>query len=1411
MFIKTKYERGDTKMRPKPQLDFRAWLAAAFITGLLATGCASTVSAEGASGIEDGAIKQHELFEFEAFIKHDDVVDGTAPFDDDDQAGNDSDPHNKIVRSWDTVTYPLKITINPKKADKLENIKLRISGVLENGITGDRVNAKFAIDGAEDMAKKVVSLNQEYTVERTGNSIMIPVTIEVQGAKHGVTLKPDLKVEVVSIDGKNISGVSTSFHDLPGVTTSAQVNIKPFIAAGLTGQGIPYYPYAGISGDDTDKENSHAFSLSWGVEKLPGKTDMRGATFPDPNGKINYKIDLDGYVTWDAKPDKTGTEHYDFTGRDSPFLIFDHQPINTVTQKVGRENMLADGLSYKYTYAQLYSAPQSQLPSFSESAIKKESYRMVWGSGDWDLSSPDIGGDTVGYEGSNTGFIIGSTFPQYRSNGYTGYPIYGVNEKVFSSHSFIVKMANEYRIGGPNNPEGYANNAYYRAYVTLTGYEDEDGNEFSFNKRAGVTFSERNNPGGAYSVQNTFKSYPSNKELGTPYIGWSTVSKGDASTLIGEDVYINATLGQSVISYGGYQAVFRWNTDAFELTKEFAQLGENALYATGYYSPTLKLIRNNKDNQKVLYGVATFPDKDNDFEVFTTKGIDDYAWYKSFDEAVKHGPVGAYQVDVTAPTGAKWQGGGTFPLKVRHDNVQIGAKNKSGTDNIMVTNFYPYPSEDRSKRVDVSKNRSYHNPAIWDDTGTMTKKQSPAGSTVNFETLAIVPAETESVLSSDKGSYYNSETIHWSAKNSIVLPDSGVPDDLDAGVAVTHTLPKGLNYKTGSGKVGGAGIEPEVIAKPDGTTDLVWGLLVSNSTHTLENITFDTTINPFALSSNGVQSSVAVKAVISSELDRRAEHLRTYTESVTVLKVGMVGIYESINKSYGDKNSDYMVTLSPYTTIEDEEGVTGLTHLPLSGDNLGSDYEGTVNMKKIDLTVDRVQKDQSVSIYLNRSLVDTDKPHMVDVTKGGWYRYTGKQKELDGAVSLLFHVDGKMTNKDTIEIRLSVQTEDNEFGNQYLNETVINSDTDYRLSPVSNRVRYAIRADLELALERFQIYTNKADGGLPTNTRVGQVVLDPESVKDKNITLAIYDMKTGKKVASKTYKQKDLRNENAMLIPPDGLVKADKRKYEVRLEGYDKDTIWVRDGEDAIDTDGYTAKEATLTIDDAETNGDVKFKGVVMTERVLNKDMSLFYETWNMKDIPEPKVKSGYGYSFSPKLLYTNDLLNDVKNKIPGVNFSPEMSAFVDHNLIDPSLEYYDSEADYRNGEKVKATFLRTESPGANKLDSSYQLPQLYLEQGTGLTFTGNQKEKGEMTGLPLDAGHELYVPVWIDHHGRYEATIRNEKPLGSNFMNVDLLRHVNVQAYMFSHTDSETPDEDELLIHPVAQKDIPSYWDNRE
>lgn len=1369
-----------------------------FSWGLAATLVVSSLTpaiAEGTpSDQEDGSIKQHELFEFEAFIKHADVKDGTAPFDLDDEPGNDSAYDNKVVRSFDSFSYPLKVTINPKGVDKLENIVLRMTGTLDNGITGDRVNAKFAVGGTEDMATGKVSFTQEYTIAQTGNSVMIPIAVEVQGAPDGLVLTPDVTVEVVSVGGKAIDGssVKTHFDALPGVEVSAKVNIRPFVGSGLAGQGIPYYPYAGISRDMDDKENTHAFAASWGVEKLPGKSDMRGATFPDPEGTIHYSIEMSGRVSWDAKPVRDDVVPYNFETTDEPFLLLDQQPVNETATRVGAANTLLDGQSYYYRYRHNYSAPQSAITPLTPAQIAKDGHRKVWDSGTWAVEAPEMTASTITYKGTNTGFVIGSTFPRYRSDGYIGSAIYGVDERVFSTNSFVVKMANEYRIGGKNNPDGLANNAYYVAYVNLESYEAPDGTVTPYNKRAGITFTERNNPDGSFSVQNTLKAYPSGQQLGTPNTGWSTVSKGDASTLIGENVFMDKGLGQSIPTYGGYEAVFRWNTDAFELTKAFADNAESRMLSAGYHTVALDTVKNDRTTQKFYYGIQKFPDADNAFEKLEGKGIDDYTWYPSYDAAAATGKrIGGIKVDVTAPTGAIWQGYGYIPLRVRHEDIGVGAVTKQGTANVVFTNYYPYLDEARTRRIDVSANRSRKSPAIWDDQGNMISRQDPYGSTIDFETLAVQPALASSVVTTDKETYYNSEIVKWTVKNGMVLPSSGVPEGFDAGVTVTQTLPKGLTYKVGSGKVGAVAKEPSLTRNPDGTTTLTWDI-IAGTTGTLDTITFETSINPFALGS-GVQSGLEVKNVIASELDRRPTHLRTEKKSITVLKVGMVGIYESIDKLYGDKDSAYTLTLSPYTTIEDEKEVTGLTVIPSPGDRYGSAYAGTSALDTIKVVATRKHSDP-VEVWLNDDEVVSSRPHEVDTSTGGWYKYTAAT-DVSRARSVLFRVTGLMTNTDDIRLELTLQTADNDFGDKYLNETVINSDTDYRLSPVSNRVRYDIRADLELEFERLRIYTDTRDKGLKAWVRIKQNVLDAVRVADEPITVAVYDKATDAKVTDYTVSQKELQRETRIVIPVAGKAKGSSADYEVRFEGVNENRIWVKDGLDELDTRGYVASEVTLTDADKAADGSASYTGVVMTEREMGKGVVEHHETFRVHPLAKPVTKSGYGFPFTPQIDYTNSILTDAVSRI-GIKTNAAMTLSVDKRLLDTGYEFV-TEAPMA----VIPMSLETEMPAPVKEVARYDLPESAISTEDGLVYTLKQAEAGGFPGTYLPAGRKLYTPVWIAETGTYPMQIDHVARVGSNAIGYRLSTPVEVEAYMFSHADSGTPDEDELLLTPYTTR----------
>lgn len=1354
------------------------------------------------TGEEDGGIKSTENFDFEAFINHDNVRDGTEPFDKDNAAGNDMDDHNKIVRSFDSVTYPLKVTINPKKVDKLENIKLRLTGTLEGGIEDGRANARFAVGGVEDMSKGTVSFTQEYTITQTGNSVMIPVSIEVQGARPGAVLQPKLKVEVVSVDGVALKDpVATTFNSLPSVEVSAKVNIRPLAGAGLAGQGIPYYPYSAIVPDTKEKWNTHAMSVTWSADKLPGKTDLRGATFPDPKGKIKYRIVTNGFVTWDAAPVRTDTVQYDFEKKDLPVAVLDHQEIYPVSAKVGAAGSFMDGIPYNYRYGGNYTAPRSKMSDFRPGTIDKVGYHSVWDSGKWSLGGPSVSKSQVVYEGENTGFTIGSTFPYYRADGWSGSPLYTQDVRAFSSHAFLIRMSNEYRINGPLNKDNLANNAYYRATVILDKYVAPDGDETVFNKSASMSFDERNNPNGSYSVQNTFFAYPSGRELGTPNIGWSEISKGDASTLVGENVYLNTSLGSSVPSPGGFRALTRWNTDSFELTAAFAKAGKDSIMAYGYYDQNINRVVNDAKTQDVLFGVQKFPKSENRWQDWVKKGIDDYDWYKTYDEAIKHGAVGSLQNNVTAPAGPKWTTAGRIPLRVKHENIGVGSVTKDGTYNLSMTNYYPYMDEERTMRVDVTANRTLSNPAEWDKNGTMVKKQSPSGSTVPYETLGVQPAFASSLIDSDKDTYYNSETVRWTVTNSLVLPTSGLPDAFDTSVQVTQRLPKGLTYKPGSGVVGVNKKEPTVTKNADGTTTLLWDILFSLADGgKVDTVQFDTTINPFALSS-GVQSSLEVTNVIATDLDQRPVKMRTTSKSITVLKVGMVGIYETIDKQDGKKNSAFELTLQPYTTIEDERDVTGLTVLPQDGDDLGSTFAGTATLADIDVSATR-KYDGKTLVYLNDAVVKTNRPHEVDTSSGGWYKYDGKVQDISKAKTVLFKVDGLLANVDDVKVRLTVQTKDNQFGNVYFNETVINSATDYKLSPMSNRVRYVIRADLELALERVRAYT--WSGSQPVSIRVAKTVINANAVADENITLGIYDTKSNKKIATKTYKPDELLRENVINVLSSrisyGTEKPVKANIEARIEGFNTDTIWVRDADAKLDVDIYKSANVNILTDPA-SHAEQTYKGVTVAEREQGKPIQLYHETATISKTPTVKLKAGYGFEYEFNVVYTNEILADVQSKLP-LETSLKASMLLDERLLDATYKSKETTSDGVSYIGMDAEIDATYFKGVKTV---YRLPESYIEQKTGNSYTQNQMiaMKADMDDPKefVAGGKKFYVPVWMDEtgeYGIYPTSNIGSSYLGSNKVHFLANQTANVYAYMFNHTDSKTSDLDELLVQPM-------------
>ncbi|EJQ86883.1 hypothetical protein IGW_05275 [Bacillus cereus ISP3191] len=1345
--------------------------------------------------IADGK-KGSDLFDFEAFIKPSDIVDGTAPFDSNDEAGNDSSPNNGIVRTFDTVTYPLKVTINPKRHDQLKNIKLKITGTLENGITNKRVNAKFAVGGKEDLEKGIVSFDMEYMLKETGNSLMIPVTVEVQGAEHELKLKPNIKIQVMSVDEKDITNenISQSFDDISPVTTSGKVNVKARFTASYGGLPRLDYKVYDSNAKKDDRSIMYPVALDLFINNLPNHKDLRGATFP--SGKINYHFNFSGKVDWDEKA--LGQEPLDFEGRDTPIKIFNYQAIDKIVDKVSQENTESFEIGmkgYKDSRTEVANSPKSYIPKdkWNASDIDKYTIDSVWDSGVVYLNKPEITKNRIAYAGSIKDYIIGTTFPTMMSRpNYPVIPTFGKDERAFSSTRFLIHSSNEYYPFGKNNKSNLPNNVYYYLEFVIDSYEDGKGNTVPYNTVGRYTLTERNNPKGAYSLQTTFHT-PEGKELGTPNVGYGAVSKGDPTVIVGQKVKIISHLNVRAVTEGGTTMVYKWNTDSFYLTKNGAEIAKKDLLNQGYPNTTGGRDKD-VNKQQIYFGVSK--NNDNSFESLTQNRDEDYDWYSKYDEAKTHGEIGAIKNDINALMGDGEVVAYNIPLDVK--TKKIGSVNEKGTPNITVTDSVVYPAADRKVGYRVRSEGKYNNFTEYDEKGNITKLQSPVGSTVNFETLGIMNGETSSEVKTNKNTYYSSDNVSITIDNLAKLPEAMDFTSLDEKVEMRVKIPKGLDYVVGSAKYGEKYVEPKIEQQSDGSNHLIWYDTLTRNNKVLKIINFETRINPVLLP-QGNQVGLEIQNVMSSTMDTRLEKFRTSSKNVSVVKIGMIGVSETIKKVAGKKNSDYEIGVQPYTTIKDEAHVKALTYVPRNKDENGSAFNGVTFLKQ--LTLENANN-KNVEMWLNNNFIESNNPNKIDLQSNGWYRYTGEQ-DLSKVVSILLYVKDSLSSSDVVKMNLVLGTYKNDFGNQYVSKTIVNTSVDYKLSPVSNQVKYTIVADVNLGLRKIRIDTAPADTGLPVSIRLDKDIVYEDSNKSK-VAVNLYDKVDNKLVGSKVYTIEELPEEIEFKVNPGFLKKNNKRNYEVRFEKVNKESILIMDGKEKVDTDGYTSSEETVKVNAKESN-ELKYSGVIMTEREIGKEMEVFYETLKMPLKQLPKQKTGYGFELKTEASYNNEL---------AAVFDIKANALVDKRLIDSYLNYE------KKGTKIVIPLEETKKTGSTdkkNMDFLFELSHINVEQKTGNLFTDQQVKEHDsrIKNAIKDGKRRLYVPIWADL-GTYDVFVVSGIPIGVNKINFEVMQPLQLYAYMYGTIGSRTLKDDELLIEPVDPKNPfsngkPSDWSDED
>lgn len=238
------------------------------------------------------------------------IIDGTAPFDSDDTAGNDSSNENGIVRSFDTINYTLKYTTAIKDAETqgIDSTNVMIDFLLPCSPVKAEFNTdtmtwlldKQVIytyeDGSTstsyDMSKNIVS--QRLTGRRllvnseAGNTVpgtgTLAIGVNVNAAVTGDVISPEFTIwmEGNSEDEKKTLTASTVVSAAP----KYDIVIRRNASANLLG----YYNLDDRTArtdkeKDTDKYGRlQTYAIGIAVQNDSSQKGMKGVEYPDGSG-----------------------------------------------------------------------------------------------------------------------------------------------------------------------------------------------------------------------------------------------------------------------------------------------------------------------------------------------------------------------------------------------------------------------------------------------------------------------------------------------------------------------------------------------------------------------------------------------------------------------------------------------------------------------------------------------------------------------------------------------------------------------------------------------------------------------------------------------------------------------------------------------------------------------------------------------------------------------------------------------------------------------------------------------------------------------------------------------------------------------------------------------------------------------
>ena len=931
---------------------------------------------------------------------------GTAPFDSDDNPGDDSSATNDIVRSFDQITWTIENTMSISDgADKYTGGRLYFEVTVPEGFTSETFKWDLdAMNWIEEptLSEDKMTLSGYYSMKTTDTTVPGKQNLifngKVLGAKNGSKISPIFKIW---LNGNTPDEYCTSQYNTITVSSAPSYNVKLTRNTNCQNRTTVELDGKQVSG------RMFSYVTIFQLYNSSESKGMKGIEYP--TGDFGVDIDMTLYK-------KVGNENVDISDKIKPVLWQYYVAGKGNNDSAG---MIPGRSIYKGNNSFVYNG----INITPEGFLTKNRDNCIYDSG-----TPNMVQDGNIAHLSISDYKFDGTFPRVTRDGNKDTAtVYPDNVGCFSSIFFQIFVPDFEDYDEKGTYYLYVNDSNMNA-TSLSQIEAKD-QKVENDDTTNAQYLQYKN--GSYSdYLFIYKRNDNNFSAGNAASSWGA---GDARIYRGQKVSLCAQFVQnSANDEENYPHTvnnfLKFDGDCYlpiraTNGKTFDYYTKNMPYKIWY---TTKKDGTNWSSAKEM----------NEAEVT------DMNLYENLEDVPKDDIITGVWME---STGGVIDSSSIYIPCVVKDTANI---NQTYAETQITT--YWTDELDRSvytitnpdvvwpKGVYYSKNNyiksefddagalitgTHYNGLTWGNTAQVI------GAEQSISINPINPDTGEEKINYDMSK--NEYDVTYKMEPVIKNPINLSLGETDVTVNVKAILPAQMSYVAGSSNYG----DPEISKNTDGTTTLIWTIYNCVVNKTIEPVTFKGHINEE--STNGQQLTVNCEVdADTSKIGTTRYKARIANTTVQVIDLAAHRLYKTVATPVIEQNGMIKYSIS-YKNNTDQK-ITDfqlLDILPYNGDSRGTDFNGSIVIDKLVLT----QKDENGNVLSsndNLTLKYTQDESARNATAkdtnlgDGWTVATSEN--IKKSISA-FECSGTVGSQGLVTIEIYIQTNGNKPLDKYVN------------------------------------------------------------------------------------------------------------------------------------------------------------------------------------------------------------------------------------------------------------------------------------------------------------------------------------------------------------------------------------------